>query len=317
LPPSKALMFVPTIQIQWRKTFMILAGALVCSYAVWVLWYVHSTPDIGLRTAFDPEIRRVEGNAIYNGPSDIPQIGDRIVSLNGRTIRTWPHLLQAIRDLSHEAAIAVDAPPSANAEQPNFIQFGGTELVRVRFQHPDGGEAQGPDQTCWCRVGPPSEELLASILWFFLKLGLFAVGALVFWKRPTDVSASQFFLLCIVTLGAYMGGYHWSHIASQPLLILVFMVCSVLLPAVLLHFYLIFPRPKSFLQRFRWRAYIYGLPLLFLIVMVSSYACAFWLARSDAPEEAVWALPHSGIWPACSASCTVSAPPATVRNATK
>src|SRR5205085_5994985 len=106
---------------------------------------------------------------------------------------------------------------------------------------------------------------------------------------PTDVSATQFFLLCIVTLGAYMGGYHWSHIAGQPFLILIFMVCSVLLPAVLLHFYLVFPRPKSFFQHFRGWTYvaIYATPLLFLIVMVSSYGRALWLARGDAPEETV------------------------------
>ena len=45
---------------------------------------------------------------------------------------------------------------------------------------------------------------------------LSSVGALVFWKRPADLSARQFFLLCMVTLGAYMGGYHWSRIATQP-----------------------------------------------------------------------------------------------------
>jgi transcriptional regulator with GAF, ATPase, and Fis domain len=281
-------MFSGAVQIQWRKILMTLAGAFICSYAFSVLWYVYSTPDIGLRTAFDPEIRRIEGNAVFqdDGRSQTPEAGDRIISVNGRPVRTWPHLLQALPELRHEAAVPVDALPAASDEHANFVRLDGSELVRVGFQHPQGGDGEG---SCWCRVGPPSEELLASILWFFLKVGLFVVGALVFWKRPTDVSATQFFLLCIVTLGAYMGGYHWSHIAGQPFLILVFMVCSVLLPAVLLHFYLIFPRPKSFFQRFRGRTYaaIYGLPLLSLIVMVSSYACAFWLARSKAPEKAV------------------------------
>jgi transcriptional regulator with GAF, ATPase, and Fis domain len=131
--------------------------------------------------------------------------------------------------------------------------------------------------------------MFASILWFFLKLGLFTVGALVFWKRPTDISATQFFLLCIVTMGAYMGGYHWSHIAGQPFLILVFMICSVLLPAVLLHFYLVFPRPKSLFQHFRGWTYvaIYATPLLFLIIMGGSYGRALWLARADAPPVMV------------------------------
>ena len=139
--------------------------------------------------------------------------------------------------------MGVEALPTLRAEHPTFIQLGNARWVLVRFQHP-GGETE-PIETCWCRVGPPSEEWLVSILWFFLKLGLFLVGALVFWKRPTDGSATQFYVLCIVTLGAYMGGYHWSHIAGQPLLILVFMACSVALPAVVLHFYMIFPRPKQ------------------------------------------------------------------------
>jgi len=277
-------------QIQWRKILLVLAGALACSYAFWVLWYVHSTPDIGLRTALSPEIRRIEGNAVLSPEegSETPKVGDQIVSLNDRKVSTWPHLLQALRELRHESAVDVDALPDASDEHPTFIRRGGTELVRVRFRHPGGGELE-PPQTCWCRVGPPSEELLASILWFFLKLGLFFVGALVFWKRPTDGSATQFYLLCIVTLGAYMGGYHWSHIAGQPILILVFMVCSVLLPPVLLHFYCVFPRPKPFLQRFRASTYtaIYGVPLLFLIIMACTYACALWFARSDAPEASV------------------------------
>ncbi|HLJ92631.1 MAG TPA: sigma 54-interacting transcriptional regulator [Gemmataceae bacterium] len=272
--------------IQWRKIVLVLAGALICSYALGILWYVHSMPDIGLRTAFTPEIRRVEGNAIFqeDGDAELPQVGDQIVRLNGRTVSTWPHLLQAVRDLRHDSPVVVDTLPRSGSPQHPFLLPDGTQWVRVRFQRPGGEQAE-----CWCRVGPPSEELLASILWFFLKLGLFVVGALVCWKRPTDRSATQFYVLCIVTLGAYMGGYHWSRIASQPILILVFMVCSVALPAVLLHFYSIFPRPKPFLQRSRGRAVaaIYGLPLLFLMVMVATYGRALWLARGDAPEDTV------------------------------
>ena len=43
---------------------------------------------------------------------------------------------------------------------------------------------------CWFLVDRiPREELVPSILWFSLKLCLFIVGALVFWKRPTAASA--------------------------------------------------------------------------------------------------------------------------------
>src|SRR5436305_11982351 len=88
-----------------------------------------------------------------------------------------------------------------------------------------------------------------SILWLLLKSGLFVVGAMVFWKRPEDRSAAQFFWFCMASFGAYMGGYHWSRIVTQPVLLVGFMVCSLLLPAVSLHFYLLFPRPKQLLER--------------------------------------------------------------------
>ena len=112
----------------------------------------------------------------------------------------------------------------------------------------------------------PLEDLVPSVLWFCLKMLLFSVGALVLWKRPTDSAAAQFFLLCVVTLGAYMGGYHWNHIATRPALILVFMVCAVLLPVVSLHFYFAFPRKKAILVKYPRRTLtaIYGLPLAFL-----------------------------------------------------
>src|SRR5262249_13527604 len=163
----------------------------------------HSTPDIGLRTAFSPEIRRVDANAVLRGKGSAtaPEIGDQIVGLNDRVVNTWPHLLQELRDLSHESPVTVDSLPEDNDENVTFIQLRGSQWVRVRFQHPGAPEGEQA-QTCWCRVGLPTEEWLVSILWFFVKLGLFLVGALVFWKRPHDGSATQFYLLCIVTLGA-------------------------------------------------------------------------------------------------------------------
>ena len=84
-----------------------------------------------------------------------------------------------------------------------------TRFVKIRYRADDGEHA------VWCRIGTiPWESLGPSVLWFVLKLGLFAIGALVFWKRPADPSAAQFFVLCIVTLCAFMGGYHWVRIAT-------------------------------------------------------------------------------------------------------
>src|SRR5947209_6178985 len=95
------------VRVYWRKFLIALTGVLICAYALWVLWYVHSTPDIGLRTAFDPKIRRIEVNAVFQDDDryHTPEVGDRIISLNGHPIRTWPNLLQALRDLDHETPV--------------------------------------------------------------------------------------------------------------------------------------------------------------------------------------------------------------------
>src|SRR5260370_25071785 len=119
----------------------------------------------------------------------------------------------------------------------------------------------------------PLEEFLPSIVWFLSHLLLFLVGAMVLWKRPTDTAAALFFLLCIVTVGGSMGGYHWLYIATQPVLILIFIICAVMVPVVSLHFYLIFPRKKQCLEQHPRASLlaIYCPPLGFLPSSLASY----------------------------------------------
>ena len=135
-------MFSLANQIERRKILMTLAGVLVGFYAVWVLWYVHSTPDVGLRTAFNPEIRTVEANAVLHekGRSELPQAGDQIVSVNGRPVRTWPDLLQAVRDLGHQSPVPVTQLPEASDGWLGFIHLNDTDLVLVRFVHLKSGQ---------------------------------------------------------------------------------------------------------------------------------------------------------------------------------
>jgi transcriptional regulator with GAF, ATPase, and Fis domain len=272
----------PRLNLPWGKGLLIVAGALVCFYALIVLWVVHSAPDIGLRTAFDSQVRGFAGQCLPIEAA--PEPGDRVLSVGAKQIETWAQLLRSVQGLRDEIPEPVEALP-ADGDQQTYVQLNGHNLVRLTFRR----QADGSVQTCWCRVDKPFDELVLPISWFFLKLGLFLVGALVFWKRPTDPSARQFFLLCIVTLGAYMGGYHWSRIATYRELILVFMVCSVMLPAVLLHFYTVFPRPKGFVERSPWAtlAGIYGLPLAFLGLMAATYFHVRWMDRNGFSAAAV------------------------------
>jgi transcriptional regulator with GAF, ATPase, and Fis domain len=291
--PQAVQMLKPMIaSTSWRRIPLIALGILVCLYALSVLWYVLSLPDLGLHAAFLPMVNRFEGVCLPGEPGGVSELqaGDRIVSVGDRSIETWPQLLQAQVRLKSVEPVAVDNLAVAAAQNLTYIQLEGENYVRLRFQRPSGSDMAVPVLSCWCRVGRlPASELIPSTLWFFLKVGLFAVGALVFWQRPTDPSARQFFLLCIVTFGAYMGGYHWSRIASQPVLLLGFMVCSVLLPPTLLSFYLVFPRPKPFVQRHAFTAFVanYAIPLLFLLGMLICFFRIRTLGRGGASEEEV------------------------------
>ena len=152
------------------------------------------------------------------------------------------------------------------------------------------------------------------MLWLLLKIGLFSVGVLVYWNRPSDGAAAQFFVLCVVSLGAFVGGYHWARIVTQPVLLVVFMACAMLLPPVTLHFYLVFPRPKRVLaRRPRWvLTLLYGPAVAFLLLMLWAYLRLRWLypsGASDSPYpdavdraliEILWEIylyfPVAGLW---------------------
>lgn len=263
-----------------RRLLIVCAGTLVCLYALSVLAYVLSIPDIGLRCAFTPEVNRVYREFLHDpdDPRGAKLVGDRIVRIGDHRVATWPEVLHALIDLRTDASTVVDDETALLAQEHTHVRLNGEELVRVEFA-PEHGDAPF---SLWCRVGrSPIEALLPSILWFFLKVGLFLVAALVFWKRPLDRSAAQFFLFSIMAFGAFLGGYHWWRIVTQPVLLLVFIVCSVLLPAVSLHFYLLFPRPHALLQR-RPRltlSVLYGVPLAFLVILLSGYFRVRWLYR--------------------------------------
>ena len=215
----------------------------------------------------------------------MPQRGDSILALGGKSIDVWPRLLRALIDLKPDPA-TVSSIEEAEARQLKYVHLDGERLVQVEFASPDGVQRYSR----WFGIGRlPVEEVIPSVLWFSLKIGLLMVGALVFWKRPADRTASHFFLLCIVTVGAFMGGYHWARIATQPALLLVFMVCSVFLPVVSLHFYLVFPRPKTFLGRHPGWALlgIYGPPMLFLVALGLAYLRLRWLVRGGGSVDEI------------------------------
>ena len=128
--------------------------------------------------------------------------GDVIVELGGQKVETWPQLLRKLRDLrgqqpQGEFATALDLP-----SEMTHVHAHGAELVLLRLRRVDGTE-----YPVWCRLGNvPIDTVAPSLFWVLLKIGLFVVGAYVFWKRPEDRSAALFFLLCVGVVLLGRGG---------------------------------------------------------------------------------------------------------------
>src|SRR5262249_39404353 len=115
------------------------------------------------------------------------------------------------------------------------------------------------------------------------------------------------------------GGYHWNHIANQPFLILVFMICAVMLPAVSLHFYQMFPRRKPWLERYPRLVLclIYVVPAAFLAALIVLYFQLRGLVQSQhdpdlisqtlklIPVLAYGYLMVASLWYLCCVACLI------------
>ncbi len=88
-----------------------------------------------------------------------------------------------------------------------------------------------------------------TLLWFILQLAITLVSLIAAWHRPFDQSLRLFCFLGGVTLIAFVGGDHWWVISGRLWLLVPFAVSAILLPAVLLHFFLAYPMPKTWDDR--------------------------------------------------------------------
>jgi transcriptional regulator with GAF, ATPase, and Fis domain len=242
-----------TIGIQGTGRALAVAAVVVgVAYSVAVLVSVATTGDIGLRCVLGQRI-------IDPGPRDQwsasrPRSGDWLISVGRRPILNYHDYVQAMRDLSRAVG----------------------QTVEVRWQDQDD-ETRHVGQVEVRR--PPFTSWAWSLVWFVQEMVVFALGGIVYWKRPRDESARLFFYLCAATVGAFMGGYHWTQIVVHPPLIYLFAAFAVFVPILSLHFYLVFPRVNPYFAR-HWRAIVavlYGVPLSSLIAM---WACMLWAAWS-------------------------------------
>jgi transcriptional regulator with GAF, ATPase, and Fis domain len=234
----------------WRSPRWVLItfslGVIIYSFAV--LWRVAWMGDIGVRCVFGRMIQEEVDRGYYHWTAEPPHVGDFLIQVDDRPILLYTDYVQAIRELRDEIG----------------------QRVAVKWRT-STGELRQSEATVRYR---PLSTYIWSFIWFMQEMLIFGVGARVFWKRPRDESARLFFWLCIVTVGAFMGGYHWSEIVIDPLLIYLFAAFAVFVPVVSLHFYLVFPRLNPIFAKYRRAVSLmmYGLPAVYLLALWSSMA---------------------------------------------
>ncbi|QDV34334.1 sigma 54-interacting transcriptional regulator [Tautonia plasticadhaerens] len=257
-----------------HRSAVIVATLGVLVYSAAVLWVVATSGDVGIRCVFGTAQKEQIGQEEYDwydaerGPGAhlAPGIGDqltRIASADG----SWSF---DIEQGDYTAVIRAQRRIGESAR--------GRE-VRVDWI-PAGGPIDGEPVRAVAKVrSRPIATYVWSFVWLALELVLFGIGGIVSWRRPNDRAARVFFWLCVVTVGAYMGGYHWSEIVINRPLIFGFVPMAMAVPIVSLHFYLVFPRPSPLmlLHRRRVLAWLYGVPVACVAIL---WAAMVWLSFS-------------------------------------
>lgn len=274
-----------------------LLSALACVavvYGLVVLWFVPTQPTVPLGCLLDrphnQELSRRgivirDTNALKNLQimGEPPVVGDRVIELAGRPIYSftdWMRAHQQLRrlDIGSEGMLEhrVDPTEDQNLGALAAVSYPDrSRYVRVYFQRADDDKTL----VCFLPLIPQSAaDVSLTLVWYVLQVLIVAIGGFAYWNRPFDQPVRTFFALSSITLLAFVGGSHWWIIAASPLLVATFAVSGCLLPAVLLHFLMVYPYPGPFYQKRRTLALttIYALPAM-AAAMLGGMICLLWL----------------------------------------
>ncbi|MFT3878585.1 MAG: sigma 54-interacting transcriptional regulator [Gemmatales bacterium] len=273
-----------------KKWGLLCLGLLLLIYGLVVVVYANNTKEIGVRCIFDTQIQSIIDSHFRDFPSVKPAKDDVLIELAGKPLNNWADYLRTLASLRNLKGREV--ADTTNLQELNQYARQGSPLVvrdgntLVHFRYRSHDVIKEAWSLC---TDPPTAEFLPSLTWFLIKLMLLLIGAAVLWKRSKDPVAVQFFLLCICNVGAFMGGYHWFRISQDPILTIIFMTSAMLLPAVSLHFYMVFPTAKKFLERHRglMLSLLYGPTLVLLAVMLITMTAAIAVHRLQRDPELV------------------------------
>lgn len=291
-----------------RRILSAIAGIVVL-YCLCTLAVLVTIPDLRLRfLLLDPEpfsteqipaattleqnagivVRKADGREARG--TELIQNGDRLLRLGNVRVDNYLDYARGLLVLRNaEILPGGKVPAGTDPMQPGLPvliqEEGGQQWIRIRFLQSDTGRIY---ENAIALQPVPLAESALTFVWFLLQLLIFGVGLLAFWSRPFDRPAKLFFAMCLATLGAFVGGFHWWMIVGSFWLCVPFAICAVLLPVVVLHFFLMYPRPKPvFLKHSReLLATIYAVPLITLMAfLLAETALWRWIIQPDSPAR--------------------------------
>ncbi len=252
----------------YRRNLLATLGILVVIYSVFVLAFVITSPDLRLRwlvSAPDQVTLPEQGVPIWivdglEVMGEQPDDEDVLLEVADKSIHTYLDLASVMFDLylpkedpSGSNLLSENSDPSELPEDwiaPVVQIHNGPRMAEIRFQSMSQ-PGQPVHRSFVVIKSLPWSEMIPTIIWFLLQLSIFAVAGVAFWNRPFDASTQMFFIVCMFGLGAFVGGFHWWMIGGSPLLNAPFIIMGLFLPAVLLHFFLVYPRSFQFLNQYK------------------------------------------------------------------
>lgn len=230
------------------------------------------------------------------GPSGVdlpPKAGDRLLKLNGQQVGTFLDFVTALESLRSAkippgGQLAPGSDPS-ELKVPSLVEVydanpsrPSQRLVEIVYRRPSSTHPELENRV-YVPVRPVNvAEVSLTIFWFVCQLSILAIGLTSYWYRPYDRVAQNFCLMCCAAMGAFVPGFHWWVMAGNPLLNIPFIICAAMLPAMVLNFFLVFPREPDFVRTRRpvVLGALFGLAGLICIVLVAIYWTAWSLSGS-------------------------------------
>ncbi|MEX0727559.1 MAG: sigma 54-interacting transcriptional regulator [Planctomycetaceae bacterium] len=281
----------------WPRRIIVAFAVLMVIYCVTVIGFVTTSPDIGLRclligrTGPDPLQPGIEIQSLPSVNSltdDRPANGSVLLRVGEQPIRTYrdfPAALEWLRQADPSGQPLYEGTnPYLTGEpipRPVIAVEGIGTFVEIEFL---AGDDPVVRRTYLQINSLPWSTLIQTMIWFSLQLGLTSLSGLAYWHRPFDNAARMFFLMTLVTMGAFVGGYHWWVIASNFWLNFPFVASAVLVPVLLLNFFLIYPRTD--LATPRWLGTVIKLTYVPSVAAIGFFLLTLWNLQIESAKPA-------------------------------